>query len=317
MKTKRCLYCYEPLLNDKTDFHAKCAKKIFDTNLAPLLDYSLDQMHELAQKVIQNQITVPGVQAKLSFHFSPKENRDNRLIMVGLWGNYILKPPTTQFHNLPENEDLTMHLAKLFKIKVVPHSLIWLRSGELAYITKRIDRIIDNKLHMEDFCQLSERLTEDKYKGSMEQVGKVIHKYSSNPLFDAQILFEITLFSFLTGNADMHLKNFSLIDYENELTQLAPAYDLLSTRLVIPEKDDPEELALTLNGRKRKFNRDDFLQFGEKLKLKPKQIENIFKRFEKGLTNVKPLIDKSFLPEDKKTEYKELIEDRANRVIKI
>ncbi|GAF05881.1 HipA domain-containing protein [Saccharicrinis fermentans] len=309
-----CLYCYQPLGEGDKDFHSKCSRKIFGTKEAPILDYSLDQMHELARKVVQSHVTVPGVQAKLAFHFEPKRGQESRLTLVGVWGNYILKPPTTQFANLPENEDLTMHLASLFKIKTVPHSLIRLKSGELAYITKRIDRVKGAKLPMEDLCQLSERLTEDKYKGSMEQVGKVIMQYSSNPLFDAQVFFEVALFSFLTGNADMHLKNFSMIDLDNGLTQLAPAYDLLSTRLVIPEKDDPEELALTMNGRKRKFRIGDFQQLAKSLKLNQKQVDNIFKRFKKAMPTVLDFINNSFLPEDKKLEYRELIQVRASRL---
>jgi serine/threonine-protein kinase HipA len=312
--SNKCLYCYQPLGEGDIGFHSKCSKKIFGTTEAPVLDYSLDQMHELAKKVVQSHVTVPGVQAKLSFHFEPQRGQENRLTLVGVWGNYILKPPTQQFDHLPENEDLTMHLAKLFKINVVPHSLIRLKSGELAYITKRIDRIGEQKLAMEDLCQLSERLTEDKYKGSMEQVGKVIMQYSSNPLFDAQVFFEVALFSFLTGNADMHLKNFSMIDLDNGLTQLAPAYDLLSTRLVIPEKDDPEELALTMNGRKRKFRINDFQQLAKSLKLNQKQVDNILKRFQKAIPTVLDFINNSFLPEDKKIEYKELIQERASRL---
>ena len=139
-------------------------------------------------------------------------------------------------------------------------------------------------------------------------------QYSSNPLFDAQVFFEVALFSFLTGNADMHLKNFSMIDLDNGLTQLAPAYDLLSTRLVIPEKDDPEELALTMNGRKRKFRINDFQQLAKSLKLNQKQVDNIFKRFQKAIPTVLDFINNSFLPEDKKIEYKELIQERASRL---
>ncbi|WP_062128296.1 HipA domain-containing protein [Geofilum rubicundum] len=310
----KCLYCYQPLDESDHDFHAKCSKKIFGAAQAPVLDYSLDQMLDLAKKVVQSHVTVPGVQAKLSFHFEPGRRQENRLTLVGVLGNYILKPPTQQFANLPENEDLTMHLAGLFKINVVPHSLIRLKSGELAYITKRIDRVGGQKLPMEDLCQLSERLTEDKYKGSMEQVGKVILKHSSNPLFDAQVFFELTLFSFLTGNADMHLKNFSIIDSESGLTQLAPAYDLLSTRLVISEKEDPEEMALTLNGRKRKLKPVDFLHLTNGLNLNQKQVNNIFKRFQKAMPIVLDFIDESFLPEDKKMEYRELIEERGKRL---
>lgn len=139
-------------------------------------------------------------------------------------------------------------------------------------------------------------------------------QYSSNPLFDAQVFFEVALFSFLTGNADMHLKNFSMIDLDNGLTQLAPAYDLLSTRLVIPEKDDLEELALTMNGRKRKFRISDFQQLAKSLKLNQKQVDNIFKRFQKAMPAVLDFITNSFLPEDKKLEYKELIQVRASRL---
>lgn len=312
--SRKCLYCYQPLQGNEIDFHAKCSKKIFGTVEAPVLDYSLDQMHELAQKVVQSHVTIPGVQAKLSFHFEPKRKQENRLTLVGVLGNYILKPPTQKFANLPENADLTMHLVSLFKINVVPHSLIRLKSGELAYITKRIDRVGEQKLPMEDLCQLSERLTEDKYKGSMEQVGNIVLQHSSNPLFDAQVFFELTLFSFLTGNADMHLKNFSMIDLDNGICQLAPAYDLLSTRLVISEKDDTEELALTMNGRKRKFKINDFLHLANSLGLKQKQVENIFLRFQKAMPIVTDFINVSFLPEEKKNEYKELIEERAKRL---
>ncbi|MEA1875942.1 MAG: HipA domain-containing protein [Bacteroidota bacterium] len=310
----KCLFCYQPLGEGDKDFHSKCSKKIFGTKEAPELDFSWDQMHELAKEVIQSHVTVPGVQAKLSFHFTPQRGQKNRLTLVGVWGNYILKPPTQQFEQLPENEDLTMHLANLFRMNVVPHSLIRLKSGELAYITKRIDRIGEKKLAMEDLCQLSERLTEDKYKGSMEQVGEMIKHYSSNPLFDAQVFFELALFSFLTGNADMHLKNFSMIDDENGLTRLAPAYDLLSTRLIIPEKDDPEELALTMNGRKRKFRMGDFQQLAKSLNLNQKQTDNIFKRFLKFMPSVLDFINSSFLSEDKKLKYKELIQERADRL---
>ncbi|QZE15256.1 HipA domain-containing protein [Halosquirtibacter laminarini] len=312
----KCLYCYQSLDKSGNDFHVKCTKKLFGTEQAPVLDYSLNKMQELAKKVIQNQVTVPGVQAKLSFYFEPKRSENNRMTLVGVLGNYILKPPTAQYANLPENEDLTMHLANFFKINTVPHSLIRLKSGELAYITKRIDRVKGSKLPMEDLCQLSERLTEYKYRGSMEQIGKVITRYSTNPLFDIQVFFELTLFSFLTGNADMHLKNFSLIDNENGVTQLAPAYDLLSTRLVIPKKDDPEELALTMNGKKRKFKRNDFIQFAQKIGLKEKQIKNIFRRFHKALPNAINFIDKSFLSDGKKEEYIELISNRAEVLFK-
>ncbi len=312
--TNQCLYCYQENNPGVKDFHPGCSKKMFGTEEPPELDYSFSEMTKLAEKVISTSVTVPGVQAKLSLHLDKKSGRPSNLTIVGLWGDYILKPPSANYPQLPENEDLSMHLAELFKIKVVPHTLIKLKSGELAYLTKRVDRDKKGKLHMEDFCQLSERLTEDKYKASMEQVGKLIHLYSSNPLLDALTFFEVTLFSFLTGNADMHLKNFSLLDYRMGMTGLSPAYDLLSTRLVIPEKDDNEEMALTLNGRKRNFKLKDFYVFGERLKLTEKQVQNSLNKFSKQLEKALNFVDFSFLSADLKVSYKELIQKRAERL---
>lgn len=312
--TNKCLYCYQENDSGVKDFHPGCSKKMFGTEEPPVLDYSFSEMAKLAEKVISRSVTVPGVQAKLSLHLDKKGGRPSKLTLVGLWGDYILKPPTANYPQLPENEDLSMHLAELFKIKVVPHSLIKLKSGELAYLTKRVDRDQKGKLHMEDFCQLSERLTEDKYKASMEQVGKLILQYSSNPLLDAITLFEVTVFSFLTGNADMHLKNFSLLDYRTGMTGLSPAYDMLSTRLVIPEKDDNEEMALTLNGKKRNFKLNDFYVFGERLKLTEKQIQNSLNKFSNQLDKVLNFFDFSFLSADFKESYKELIQKRAERL---
>jgi len=310
----KCLYCYQENDSGVKDFHPGCSKKMFGTEVPPVLDYSFSEMSKLAEKVISTSVTIPGVQAKLSLQLDKKGGRPSKLTLVGLWGDYILKPPTANYPELPENEDLTMHLAELFKIKVVPHSLIKLKSGELAYLTKRVDRDRSGKLHMEDFCQLSERLTEDKYKASMEQVGKLILQFSSNPLFDALTFFEVNVFSFLAGNADMHLKNFSLLDYRNGMTGLSPAYDMLSTRLVIPEKDDNEEMALSLNGRKRNFKLNDFYVFGERLKLTEKQVQNSLNKFSKQLDKVLNFVDFSFLSADSKESYKELIQKRAGRL---
>ncbi len=176
------------------------------------------------------------MQAKLSLHLTgtSKEGSDRRFTVVGLWGGYILKPPTATYPQLPEVEDVTMHLAQLAKIKTAPHSLVRLQSGSLAYLTKRIDRTNKGKLAMEDFCQLTERPTEDKYRGSTEQIAKAILKFSATPGLDVVNFFELVLFSFLTGNADMHLKNFSLLEQPGLGMTLAPAYDLVNTALVNP-----------------------------------------------------------------------------------
>jgi len=310
---KRCLYCYKPLEENEIDFHRACSKKMFGQPEPPELPYTEEQMGELATKVIQSHVTVTGVQPKLSLHLeSENKQGPKRFTIVGLWGGYILKPPTIHYPQLPEVEDLTMHLASIAKIRVVPHSLIRLKSGNLAYITKRIDRIKKDKIHMEDMCQLTERLTEEKYNGSYEQIAKAIMKYSSNPGLDAVNFFEQVLFSFLTGNADMHLKNFSLINDPGIGYVLSPAYDMVATALV-NIKDD-EDLALTLNGKKKRINRNDFIASFDSLKLEPKQRENIFKKMEKSKTKWMEFIRTSFLSEKYKKRMREIIEERFERV---
>jgi serine/threonine-protein kinase HipA len=271
-------------------------------------------MKELAAQVIQTQTAVTGVQPKLSLHLASAKQPKlaKKFTIVGMRGGYILKPASPHYPELPEVEDLTMHLAKIAKIKVVPHSLIRLTSGNLAYITKRIDRKEKEKLHMEDMCQLTERLTEDKYRGSHEQVAKAILKYAANPGLDLVNFFELVLFSFLTGNADMHLKNFSLIHQPDIGPIFSPAYDLVATALVNP--NDDEDLALTLNGRKKKINRNDFISAFTTLGLDEKQQENIFKKMAKAKNSWFEFIDISFLSTDSKAAYKNLIQHRFDRL---
>ena len=307
---ERCLYCYQPLEQHETDFHSRCSKKIFGTVIPPVLPYSKADIESLALEVVRSQVTITGVQPKLSVDLKKEKGGEKRFTIVGLWGGYILKPQTEQYANLPENEDLTMHLARLAKIDTVPHSLIRFKDGSLAYITKRIDRDKKgNKIPMEDMCQLTEKLTEQKYKGSHEQIAKKIVEFSAYPVLDLINYVEILLFCYLTGNADMHLKNFSLYKKIKETT-LTPAYDLLSTKLVIPE--DTEELALTLNGKKRKLKRSDFDNLLKTMKVEDKVIENTYNKFRKVLPLWYDFIDISFLPNQMKIDYKALIEHRSS-----
>lgn len=311
-----CLYCYQPLSENDVDFHASCSKKIFGTIIPPELPYDESQMNELALRVVQNQMTVTGVQPKLSLNLASGEHKSDpkRFTIVGLWGNYILKPPTTNYPQMPEVEDLTMHLAKIVRINIVPHSLIRLKSGQLAYITKRIDRDSKQKLHMEDMCQLTERLTEHKYHASYEQIGKAILKYSGNPGLDVVNFCEIVLFSFLTGNADMHLKNFSVIYDPATGPVLSPAYDMLCTALVNPADD--EDLALTLNGKKKRINRNDFEMAFSTLKLDDKQQANLFSKMGKARNKWIEFVQISFLSKDFKDKYIQIINDRFERIAK-
>ena len=310
----RCLFCYLPLSGNEVDFHGSCSKKIFGQALPPALPYSEADLEPLAKEVIQSQTSVTGVQAKLSLHITNNNQAEagKRFTIVGLWGGYILKPPTAIYQQLPEVEDVTMHLANIAKIKTAPHSLIRLSSGNLAYVTKRVDRLKKSKLAMEDMCQLTERLTEDKYHGSYEQIAKTIQKYSTTSGLDVVNFFEIVLFSFLTGNADMHLKNFSLLEQTGLGMVLSPSYDLVNTSLVNPADD--EEMALSLNGKKKKLKKQDFVAAMNTSKLDEKQQKNIFNKMKKSESKWMQQIDMSFLSDDFKEQYKAMIQDRLNRL---
>ena len=303
-----CLYCYQPLNKDEIDFHPSCSKKIFGTTQPPVIDFDLKQLEELAKQIVIESKAVTGVQPKLSLNIEKQINEVPRLTIVGLQGDYILKPPSAQYKELPENEDLTMHLAELAKIKTAKHSLIRLHSGELAYLTKRFDRIKGQKIAVEDFCQLSERLTEDKYRGSIEMIGKIANKFTTNNGIEAQRLFELILFCYLTGNADMHLKNFSLIENLLGEYEFSPAYDLLNTAIVIP--DDKEESALTINGKKSKINIKDFNVLANSLKINEKSQQAIYARLNKILPKWIACIHDSFLSKNLQKTYIEMLQKK-------
>ena len=307
--SEKCLYCYQELKEGQRDYHPACARRFFGSATPPVLPYSRQNISELASEVIRSRTTLTGVQPKLSMDIN-RGGRDepDRLTIVGLWGRYILKPESDTYPWLPEDEDLTMHLATLARIQVVPHALIRFSDGELTYITRRIDRDDDGRKYlMEDACQLSERLSADKYKSSYENVGKLIRRYSSMAQLDLVNYWEVVVFSWVTGNSDMHLKNFSLLCRVPGLYTLAPAYDLLNVHLLF---DDPEELALTLNGRKRKITRQNFINAMRTSGIDDKVITNVLQKFQKVQPRWNAFIDQSFLPADMREQYKAEIADR-------
>jgi len=314
MKEKRCLYCYQLLPEGVADFHAKCSLAFFGSATPPILDYGNEQMQELAKQIVIRSVAITGAQPKLSLTIekTPGDPKRSRLTIVGLWGGYILKPPTEVFPYLPENEDITMHLSELFGIPTASHSLIRLKSGELAYITKRFDRTKESKLALEDMCQLTETLTSDKYRSSMEKVGKHIAKFSTRPGLDAITFFETAVLSFLTGNADMHLKNFSLLTTERNDIILSPSYDLVCTKIAMP--DDKDEMGLTINARKRKISRNDFDSLAKNMKIPVKSLENSYKKFADRLNDANDWIEISFLPKKMKEEYKEIIVENWKKI---
>jgi len=292
-----CWFCYKD--SGENEYHQRCSKRFFGTNVAPKLELNDQLLKDLAGQTINKRIAITGVQPKLSVTLE-KNKQNNRLTIVGLWGEYILKPQHPHYALMPQTEDLTMHLASLFKIPVCQHTLIKTTDNTFAYLAKRFDRVSGEKKHTEDFCQLSGLLTESKYKSSYERIGKLILKYCTNTGLDALNYFELVLFSFLTGNNDMHLKNFSVL-HEDTGISLSPAYDLLNVNLVNP-KDD-EELALTLNAKKKKIKWEDFAALGGILKIPAAALKNSFHKFLSMNTQVKALTDASFLGPGEKELY--------------
>ncbi|MBR6930930.1 MAG: HipA domain-containing protein [Bacteroidales bacterium] len=308
----KCLICYRELEERQKDYHPSCAKRFFGKAEAPILPYSRDNINDLAKQSVLSRTAVTGVQSKLSMDVN-KGGKDepDRLTIVGLWGRYILKPKSDEFPWLPEVEDLTMHLAEIGRISVVPHTLIRFSDGELAYMTRRIDRDFRGKKYlMEDMCQISGRVTADKYKSSYENIAKMIKRYSSAPMLDLVNFWEVVVFSWITGNSDMHLKNFSLISQTPGNHVLSQAYDLLNVHLIFPEDD--EELALTLDGKKKRIDRKSFERAMASSGLEKKVVENIFNKFKSVARQWYDFIDISFLPSQLKEKYKEEIAGRLD-----
>lgn len=307
----KCLYCYQELEDGQKDFHPRCARKFFGTKEAPLFEYRHEDLDRLAEEVIRAQTSLTGVQPKLSLNLTKHEG-GNRLTIVGLWGDYIFKPQTEYYPQLPENEDLTMHLAEVAKIEVVPHSLIRLADGRLGYITKRIDRTADGeKIDMEDMCQLTLHPTEYKYKGSYEQIAKAIDRHSVIPKLDLTNYMQLLLFCFVTGNNDMHLKNFSLYR-PSKGYRLTPAYDLLNAAIANPK--DKEEMALPISGRKTKLRLADFLNAAKTMGLAEKMVLRLIEDFRNKLPKWQTIIHNSFLSEEMKNAYESLILSRLDRL---
>lgn len=297
----------------ESGWHKECVKAFFGSQKLPVLDISEETLKILAEESTNKGFTVPGVQKKLSLHLT--EENSPRLTLVNYPTGYILKPQTEEYERLPEAEYLVMQMAKQVGIKTVPFALIKMNGkGELAYITKRIDRAnVDGKkqmLAMEDFCQLEERLTEDKYKGSYERCAKVIQRYSSMAKFDLTELYLRLVFSFAVGNSDMHLKNFSLIEKAEGSCEyvLSAAYDLLPVNAIMPE--DEEEFALTLFKKKRKIGRKDFLLFAEEIGIEQKSAEKMLAKVIKAKDSLLAMCKESYLSNEIKERLAKLIENR-------
>jgi len=312
----KCLYCYQELEEGQVDFHPACTRKFFGTDTAPILPYTRENMSELARQVIRTSASVTGVQAKMSLDVNRGgKNEPAKFTIVGLWGKYIFKPQSTKYPCLPELEDLTMKMAEAAHIRTARHILIRLADGELGYLTLRMDRgRKGEKISMLDMCQLTNRLTEHKYYGTYQQLAETIKKYSSAPMLDVQRYWEVVLFSWITGNSDMHCKNFSLLDTGNGEYVLAPAYDLLAVLLADPA--DTEEMAMSfeVGGAKRGFDRNTFTTAFTQSGIPAAVANKMIERLKGNLPEWEKLISQSFLPEKMKTDYCHLLDKRIDQL---
>lgn len=308
-----CLCCGKPLrTKEETGWHKTCIKHFFMTETLPEIEIDEQALTQLATETIQKGYTVPGVQKKLSLHLF-SQTKKPRLTLINYPSGYILKPQVEEFDSLPEAEQLVMTMADSIGISTVPHALMKGRK-EFAYITKRVDRIFEKNdvkmLAMEDFCQLDLRLTQDKYRGSYERCAKIIRKYSSRKGLDMTELYLRLLFSFVVGNSDMHLKNFSLIETEEGSGKyvLSPAYDLLPVNVIMPE--DKEQFALAMNGKKMNLRRKDFMVFADECGISRTSAEKMIGLLVEKKETFISMCRASFLPEYMQERLCVLINER-------
>ena len=312
----KCLYCYQELEGGQVDYHPACARKFFGSDVAPILPYTRDNMSELAYQVIRTSASVTGVQAKMSLDVNRGgKHEPAKFTIVGLWGKYIFKPQSGCYPCLPELEDLTMKMAEAAHIRTARHTLIRLADGELGYLTMRMDRgRKGEKISMLDMCQLTNRLTEHKYFGSYQQLAETIKKYSSAPMLDVQRYWEVVLFSWMTGNSDMHCKNFSLIDTGGGEYALAPAYDLLAVLLAEPADTEEMAMSFAVGGEKSGFDRSTFMTAFTQSGIPTTVADKMIERMKGNLPRWQELISQSFLPEKMKTDYCLLLRKRIDKL---
>jgi serine/threonine-protein kinase HipA len=290
-----------------TPYHPQCLETLFGTTVLPRLEIELSKMMGLAAEMA-GKMSISGVQEKVSLRLSDDATR---LEIAPTGGRYILKPEPSRFAFVPQNEHLTMRLAALLGIEVPPCGLVDLKDGAIAYLIKRFARLDDGrKLQVEDFCQLAEKPLRDKYEGSSELCVRILRKFASEPLIEIRKLFRLLLFSWWVSNGDQHLKNFSMLTTLDGLRRLSPAYDLICTRLPIPSDQD---LALPICGRKSGLVRRSWLDFAEYSQIPERAAATLLSEQIEALEPSLGLIHASFLPDDQKVQYEEIV--RRNTAI--
>lgn len=299
--SKICLFCGKPLNNNEADWHPNCIKKMFGGSKFPTFSLSEDQ---IIDENIGNGNLVTGVQKKFSLDINVRKSRKTVSVLNQ---EYIVKTPQKNLKNITIFEWIGMKLAEICGIEVVECGLIK-KDNDYLFITKRIDRNNHQKIPMEDFCQLSNTQTEYKYNGSYERCCKnVITKYSSYETIDKIKFYRLILFSYIIGNTDMHLKNFSLYEIDDKY-QLTPAYDLVPVLMVFKQLD----MALTLNGKSRKLTKNDFFIFGENVGIEKRIMIQINDEIYNRKQKMFDFILSTDLDDENKNRFISLIEERIS-----
>ncbi len=294
-----CRVCLKAC-GDAEHYHALCLESLFGSPSLPWLGFSLSSLLRVASEMA-GKMSISGAQEKVSLRLSDDESR---LEIAPRFGRYILKPDPARFAFVPQNEHLTMCLAALTGIEVPPFGLVELQGGAIAYLVKRFDRQDDGtKLAVEDFCQLAEKPIRDKYDGSGELCVRILRKFATEPIIEIRKLFQMLLFTWWVANGDHHLKNLSMFTQLNGRRQLTPAYDLLCTRLPIPG----DSLSLTIGGKKSNLTRKSWMEFANYCQIPPKAAIRLLNQQADVLDQAVPLIRASFLPDDLKGEYEEIV----------
>ena len=280
---------------------ANTIKTMFHLDVEPTIPLSLTDIPLRAQAMV-GKMSISGVQPKLSLQLNTSQAE---LVPVAEGGEYILKPQIQQYPHVPENENCCMDIAMALEIEVPPHCLLPLKDGTLAYVVKRFDRVGTKKIHQENFYQILEK--KDKYAGSLEEIGKKLAEISAVPGLDVQLFFERVVLNFLLGNGDAHFQNYSMT-YKREGIRLAPAYDLVCTKLVIPSEEDS---ALTLQGKRNNMTRNDVDAFADYLDI-PEKVR--YQTFIGKLGPMQQLVKASRLPADFRETFVEILEARYQRL---
>lgn len=305
----RCPITYLPCGDQR---YSEKGLKLLASGLTQLkqLEYTAEEQRNEAFNR-SSKMSVQGVQPKLSAVINAKEQKFD---IVDRKGRFILKPQHHIYPQMPENEDLTMRLAGSIGLDVPLHGMIWAKDGTLTYFIKRFDRKGQkDKIPMEDFAQLAGLSRDTKYNYSMEKVVNLVNAYCTFPVIEKVKLFKLVLFCFITGNEDMHLKNFSIIN-QNGKIEISPCYDLLNTTIEV--KNASEEIALSLKGKKNKLTREMLINYfgGERCELNDRVITNTVASFINAKPDWMEEIQNSFLSDEMKERYIELVESRFERL---